>query len=84
MAPTIDIFRALSDEARLRILRTLFSTELSVAELVGVLGLPQSTVSRHLKSLRDAELVDSRREGTSIFYRRGLALQDHIIAKHGR
>ena len=76
MAETIDIFKALSDEARLRIIRALFTAELSVAELVGVLGLPQSTVSRHLKPLRDADLVETRREGTSVFYRRGPALSD--------
>jgi len=73
---TLDIFKALSDEVRLRILRALFSAELSVAELVTVLKLPQSTVSRHLKPLRDADLVESRREGTSVYYRRGSALQD--------
>ncbi len=43
---TIDLFKALSDEVRLRILRSVSVAELSVAELVSVLGLPQSTVSR--------------------------------------
>lgn len=80
MPETIDIFKALSDEARLRILRCLAAEELSVAELVSVLGLPQSTVSRHLKPLREAHLVRSRREGTSIYYRRGTALDDAALA----
>lgn len=76
MADTLDIFKALADEVRLRILGSLFIAELSVAELVSVTRLPQSTVSRHLKPLRDAGLVETRREGTSIYYRRGEALAD--------
>ncbi len=80
MVATVNIFKALSDEVRLRILRAVFSAELSVAELVGVLGLPQSTVSRHLKPLREAGLVDSRREGTSVYYRRGAVLADAALA----
>jgi ubiquinone/menaquinone biosynthesis C-methylase UbiE len=70
-----DIFKALSDEVRLRIVRAVGTAELSVAELVSVLGLPQSTVSRHLKPLRDRELVESRRDGTSVYYRTGPALE---------
>lgn len=78
---TLDVFRALSDEVRLRILRALLSAELSVAELVDVLDLPQSTVSRHLKPLRDARLVETRREGTSIYYRKGAQLADTDLAR---
>lgn len=76
-----DVFKALSDEVRLRILRALSVAELSVAEVVTVLGLPQSTVSRHLKPLRDTGLVDHRREGTSVYYRRGPAFGDASLAK---
>jgi len=71
---TIEIFRALADDVRLRLVRALMTAELSVAELVHVLGLPQSTVSRHLKPLRDCSLVETRREGTSVYYRKGPAL----------
>ena len=42
---------------------------LSVGELGDILKLPQSTVSRHLKTLADAGMVDARRDGTSMFYR---------------
>jgi ArsR family transcriptional regulator len=42
--------------------------ELTVSELCGILQLPQSTVSRHLKTLADAEWVSSRRDGTSRYY----------------
>lgn len=82
----IEIFKALADEIRLRILRTLSATEVSVAELVEVLSLPQSTVSRHLKPLRETDLVETRREGTSVFYRRGPAFRDpsleRLLEKH--
>ena len=78
---TLDLFKALSDEIRLRILRVVSSSELSVAEMVSVLGLPQSTVSRHLKPLRDAELVEARRDGTSVYYRKGPAFDDGALAE---
>ena len=61
----------LADETRLRLLRVLEREELSVQELCGVLRLPQSTVSRHLKTLSGQGWLDSRREGTATFY--GLA-----------
>jgi len=48
---------------------------LSVDELVHVISRPQSTVSRHLKPLREAGLVETRRDGTSVFYRLGPAFQ---------
>jgi ArsR family transcriptional regulator len=51
-----------------------------VAELVGAMQLPQSTVSRHLKPLRDAGLLETRREGTSVYYRRGQVLADPALA----
>ncbi len=75
------VFKALGDEARLRILRAVEIAELSVAELVSVLKLPQSSVSRHLKPLRDSDLLDTRREGTSVYYRRGSVFQDAAFAQ---
>ena len=80
MVETLDLFKALSDEVRLRIVRAVSAAELSVAELVSVLGLPQSTVSRHLKPLREADLVESRRDGTSVYYRRGGAFRDATLS----
>ncbi|WFB34938.1 metalloregulator ArsR/SmtB family transcription factor [Kiritimatiellota bacterium B12222] len=73
---TLNLFKALSDECRLRILRAVSQAELSVAELVRVLGQPQSTVSRHLKPLRETGLLETRRNGTSVFYHRGPAFSD--------
>jgi ArsR family transcriptional regulator len=71
MATTISaetVFKALADETRQRMLRVLHGQELSVSELVEVLGQPQSTVSRHLKVLREAELIHDRRQGTTVLY----------------
>jgi SAM-dependent methyltransferase len=59
----------LADETRLRLLRLLEREELSVQELCDVLRLPQSTVSRHLKTLSDQGWLASRRQGTASFYR---------------
>ena len=60
---------ALADPTRARVLRLLERQELSVADLRGVLQLPQSTVSRHLKVLADDGWVTARSEGTSRLYR---------------
>jgi ubiquinone/menaquinone biosynthesis C-methylase UbiE/DNA-binding transcriptional ArsR family regulator len=59
---------ALSDQTRCRMLLLLEKHELTVSELCCVLQLPQSTVSRHLKTLADDGWVTSRRDGTSRFY----------------
>ena len=63
------IFRAFSDETRLRILHLLKIEEMCVGDLVSILELPQPTVSRHLSYLRNAELVETRKEGLWRFYR---------------
>lgn len=62
------IFKALADSTRQKILQVIVKNEVAVSELVEVLRLPQSTVSRHLKVLRDAGLVDHRNSGTSSLY----------------
>lgn len=79
MADTLNLFRALADDARLRLLNAVLAAELSVAELVEVIKMPQSSVSRHLKPLRDSGLLETRREGTSIYYRRGPLLEDREL-----
>jgi ArsR family transcriptional regulator len=61
--------QALSDMTRARLLRLLEGTELTVAEMCAVLQSPQSTVSRHLKVLGEDRWLESRRDGTSRFYR---------------
>jgi ubiquinone/menaquinone biosynthesis C-methylase UbiE/DNA-binding transcriptional ArsR family regulator len=63
-----DDLTALSDATRSRMLLLLERHELTVSELCAILQLPQSTVSRHLKTLADADWVSSRRDGTSRYY----------------
>ena len=68
-APAIlDHLSALSDPTRSRLLLLLDRHELTVSELCGILQLPQSTVSRHLKALADAGWIGARAEGTSNLY----------------
>ena len=63
------IFRTLGDPTRVRILALLEREELAVHELMDVLAMAQSRVSRHLGILREAGLLRDRREGTSALYR---------------
>jgi ArsR family transcriptional regulator len=66
--PILDQLTALADPLRCRILLLLERNELTVGELCAVIQLPQSTVSRHLKTLADSGWVVSRRDGTSRYY----------------
>lgn len=63
------VFKTLSDPTRVRILGVLEREELAVQELMDVLGMAQSRVSRHLAILREAGLIRDRRDGTYVFYR---------------
>src|SRR3546814_16283182 len=74
MSMLVNIFAALADPTRLRILTLLRSMELSVGELAQVLGQSQPRVSRHLKILADVGLVDRRKEGAWTFV--GLGPED--------
>ena len=69
-----DRLATLADPTRGRILLALEQHELTVGELCSVLGLPQSTVSRHLRVLADDGWVSTRQEGTSRFYSRSATL----------
>lgn len=73
MAIALDIFRALADATRLRIMALLRSMELSVGELAQVLGQSQPRVSRHVKILCDAGLAERRKEGSWVFVALGHA-----------
>lgn len=68
-AELVERIEALADPIRLRLLRLVERHELGVLELCEVLQLPQSTVSRHLKTLSDQGWLVSRRQGTSNLYR---------------
>ena len=63
------MMRALSHEARLLVLCELVGGERTAGELVERSGLSQSALSQHLAKLRDENLVATRREAQSIFYR---------------
>jgi len=65
----IAVTRALGDESRVRILEALRAGELCVCQIVAMLGLAPSTVSRHLALLRDAGLVEARKQGRWVYYR---------------
>ncbi len=75
MTTALDIFRALADATRLRIMALLQSMELSVGELAQVLGQSQPRVSRHVKILCDAGLAERRKEGSWVF----VALGDPVL-----
>jgi DNA-binding transcriptional ArsR family regulator len=68
MVAILEHMTALSDPTRCRMLLLLEKHELTVSELCAVLQMPQSSVSRHLKTLADDDWVASRRDGTSRFY----------------
>ena len=64
------LFKSLGDETRLRIMALLIGDlELCVCDIMAALELPQSTVSRHLSSLRNAGFVDDRRQGIWMYYK---------------
>jgi ArsR family transcriptional regulator len=67
--PLAQLFKALSDDNRLRIVALLAHGELCVCHLESALDLAQPTVSRHLSTLRAAGVVEGRREGTWMHYR---------------
>ncbi len=66
---TVNYFKALSDQTRLRILNLLQKRELNVNEIVSILDMGQSRISRHLKILSDSLLITSRKDGLWVFYR---------------
>ena len=73
-------FRALGDETRLRLLQLLNDGERTVGDLMDATGLGQSLVSHHLRTLRQAGLVMTRREGRWVHY----AIVDAAIASVAR
>lgn len=88
-AQVAELFRALSDASRVRIVAALADSEMNVSALAQVVGISESAVSHHLRGLRQMRLVRGRKNGRQVFYclddahiaelfRRGL---DH--ARHG-
>jgi len=82
MKTTARMFKALSDETRLRILCLLLDGELCVCDIMAVLQLPQSTVSRHLAYLKNTGWVNDRRCGVWMYYSimdNGNSLQKRLL-----
>lgn len=73
--PLTKLFRALGDETRVRILALLVHGELCVCHVEEALGLSQPNCSRQLGILKGAGIVDSRRDGTWVYYR--ITEQEH-------
>lgn len=76
-----DLFRLFGDTTRVKILFSLFESEMCVCAIAELLGMTQSAISHQLKILKDANLVSNRREGKTIYY---FLSDDHvrtIIAK---
>jgi ArsR family transcriptional regulator len=63
-----EVFKALSDPSRVRIISALSQTELCVYDLSTTLGMSQSAVSHQLRSLRELHLVRYRKEGRHVYY----------------
>jgi ArsR family transcriptional regulator, arsenate/arsenite/antimonite-responsive transcriptional repressor len=65
---TIELFKGLAEPVRLRIAILLLDRKLCVCDLMAVLKLPQSTVSRHMARMKSSRLVVDRREGKWVYY----------------
>ena len=72
-----DFLKALAHPARLQVIEYLKDGEASVGKLVQALGVEQSSLSRHLATLRDLGVLEARQEKTTVYYN----LQDHDIFK---
>ncbi|MEI6101089.1 MAG: metalloregulator ArsR/SmtB family transcription factor [Eubacteriales bacterium] len=64
-----EVFKALSDESRIRIVNLLQKGELCVCEIETILGLSQTNASRHLGKLKSAGIVEMRKEYQWVYYR---------------
>lgn len=88
-APAI-LLNAMANPGRLTILRMLLDKELSVNEICAAVGLEQSAVSQHLRLLRNAKLVSTRRDAQRVFYRceseavgKMMATLDQLFPRNG-
>lgn len=71
-----DFFKVLGDSTRIRILNALTESELCVCDLANVLNMTQSSISHQLRILKQARLVQNRKDGKVVYYR----LDDEHVA----
>jgi len=76
---SVDIFKALADENRLRIISLLLTKELCVCEIEASLEMSQSNVSRHLTKLKTSGIVDSRKDSQWVYYKVSENFRDNNI-----
>ena len=69
MREVLAVMKALSDASRLRIVAALDGHELCLCQIVELVGLATSTVSRHMSILEQARLVDARKDGRWTYFR---------------
>ena len=79
MTPLLNIMRALADPTRMRIALLIRQLELSVSEVVQILGQSQPRVSRHIRILDEAGIAERRREGAWVFLRPGPMLTNGTL-----
>jgi len=75
-----DVYRALSDPTRRRILGLLRRGDMTAGELAGSFELAWPTISGHLRVLREADLVHADRQGTSIIYHLNVSVLEEALA----
>lgn len=68
MKNLVNFFRAMGEDTRVKIITMLLKEEMCICELLEALGLSQSAVSHHVKILKQAGLVNDRRDGKWTFY----------------
>ena len=67
-AQVAELFRALSDASRIRIIAALADGEMNVSALAEIVGISESAVSHHMRHLRQMRLVRGRKDGRYVFY----------------
>ena len=72
-----DLFKLFGDTTRIKILFSLFESEMCVCAIAELLGMTQSAISHQLRILKDANLVGNRREGKTVYY---YLSDDHVRA----
>ena len=70
-----DLFKLFGDTTRIKILYSLFESEMCVCAIADLLGMTQSAISHQLRILKDANLVGNRREGKTVYY---FLSDDHV------